>query len=262
MEQIVEYINMRPRYMVERRDAMPVAYIGTGVLEWHGLHNPLGLDGIKTHLIACMLAKELGGIVMPPQFWGDYRLRFADVEFTPDFNQSFSQPENVFDHTIHISELMGVDQKTYLKDTEHGKKYGEWDLWEKLMVRTMFQTETIGFKAIILLPGHFPSIAPLDRAIERYRQEGGLCKVLSFNEFDLANPELAGDHAAAFETSLMLALCPDLADLNELDSDLTKPSIGVHGLDPRVHASKEYGEKILASYLAHISAYLKEIGLM
>lgn len=47
MEASVVYRYLRPKQMVERRDAMPVAYMGLGILEWHGLHNPLGLDGVK-----------------------------------------------------------------------------------------------------------------------------------------------------------------------------------------------------------------------
>jgi len=41
----VEYQYLRPRQMTARRDAVPVAYMGLGILEWHGLHNPLGLSG-------------------------------------------------------------------------------------------------------------------------------------------------------------------------------------------------------------------------
>ena len=64
-DNLVEYRFLRPQALVERRDAMPVAYMGLGVFECHGLHNPLGLDGIKANGIACHLAKKLGGIVMP-----------------------------------------------------------------------------------------------------------------------------------------------------------------------------------------------------
>lgn len=50
------------------RTKKPVAYLGLGVLEWRGLHNPLGLDGIKANAVLEYIADELGGIVMPPLF--------------------------------------------------------------------------------------------------------------------------------------------------------------------------------------------------
>jgi len=262
MNNIVEYQFLRPRDMTARRDAAPVAYIGLGILEWHGLHNPLGLDGIKSNGVACYLAERLGGVVMPTQFWGDYRSPYADVEFDSDFKPDFSYPENHFDHTPFICEYMGVARETYLKDRERSKQYGEWDLWEKLMVRTLFETETLGFKAIVLLPGHFHLIAASDRAMERYYSEGGKCKVLNLNEFAFTKDDLVGDHAAAFETSMMMSMCPELTDINELDSDLTKPNIGVIGLDPRIHASKEFGDRILDEFLLCATAFLKENGII
>ena len=258
MDNTVEYIKMRPRCMVEKRDAMPVAYIGLGILEWHGLHNPLGFDGIKAHGVACYLAKKLGGIVMPPQFWGDYRMEFAEIEFDADFRTDFSLPENHYDHTVHISRLMGVEQSTYLKDGERSRQYGGWELWEKLMARVMFQIETLGFKAIIMIPGHYPSVAALDRAIERYLNEGGRCKILALSELNFNESDYKGDHAAATETSLMMALDPDLTDLSELDSDLSKPNIGVIGLDPRKYASKELGERILDKFTSLAEGFLRE----
>jgi len=262
MGNIVEFQFLRPRAMTARRDAVPAAYIGLGILEWHGLQNPLGLDGVKANGVARHLAERLGGVVMPPQYWGDFRAPYADVEFDGNFQPDFSYPENHFDHTPFICEYMGITRETYLKDTERSRQYGEWDIWEKLMVRTLFEIETYGFKAIILLPGHFHLIAASDRAMERYYQEGGQSKVLNLNEFAFTKEDLVGDHAAAFETSLMMSLCPELVDMNELDSDLSKPNIGVIGLDPRVHASKEFGDRILDEYLLFASAFLKENGII
>ena len=62
----VNYINLRPQQLVEMRRKKPVAYIGLGILEWHGLHNPVGLDGIKAHAVLEYIAQEVGGIVMSP----------------------------------------------------------------------------------------------------------------------------------------------------------------------------------------------------
>lgn len=47
MKEVIEYHKLRPEQLVKRRTEMPVAYIGLGILEWHGLHNPLGLEELK-----------------------------------------------------------------------------------------------------------------------------------------------------------------------------------------------------------------------
>ena len=256
MESNVEYQYLRPQDMIARREAAPIAYMGLGVLEWHGLHNPLGLDTIKANAIACYLAREYGGVVMPPQYWGEYRGQIAELDFVESFEADFIQPENKFDHTHSISELMGLTKEAFINDAEKSFEYGEWELWEKLMVRTMCQIETLGFKAMILLPGHFPLIAPCKKAVQRYRDEGGLCDVLVLTEFDFTDDEFVGDHAAAFETSLMMAICPDLVDLNKLDPDLSKPNIGVIGQDPRTHTSKDLGQKALAKFAASAADFI------
>ncbi|MDR2688110.1 MAG: creatininase family protein [Oscillospiraceae bacterium] len=259
---MVEYQYLRPRQMVERRNAMPVAYIGLGVLEWHGLHNPLGLDGVKANGIACHLARKLGGVVMPPQFWGDYRRWIGELDFDASFKPGFSVPENHFDHTLPICELLGLDKEAFVKDAMRSRKHGKDALWIELMVHTMFQIETLGFKAIVMIPGHYPLIGSLGRAMERYTKEGGQCKVKSITDFVYNEGGLSGDHAAALETSLMLALYPELVDMSELDSDLAKPNIGVIGRDPRTHASKELGEKILARFVLAAAEFLKGNGLL
>ena len=37
---------LRPIEIRKRREELSVAYLPLGTLEWHGLHNPLGADGL------------------------------------------------------------------------------------------------------------------------------------------------------------------------------------------------------------------------
>ena len=54
----------------------------------------------------------------------------------------------------------------------------------------------------------------------------------------------AGDQAAAWETSLRLALRPDLVDLSRLPAEgEAEALLGVRGRDPRKHASVEFGQR-------------------
>ncbi len=59
---------LRPKQMEQRMAEFPVAYIPFGSLEWHGNHNPLGLDAIKAHAL-CQQAAKQKGIAVPPTYW-------------------------------------------------------------------------------------------------------------------------------------------------------------------------------------------------
>lgn len=51
---------------------------------------------------------------------------------------------------------------------------------------------------------------------------------------------------------------PELVDINELDADLSKPNIGVIGRDPRTHASKELGQRILDRFTKVTEDFIKD----
>ncbi len=55
---------LRPEQIIEQRDKCPVAYIPLGTLEWHGLHNPIGADGLQAEELALRCANQ-GGVVFP-----------------------------------------------------------------------------------------------------------------------------------------------------------------------------------------------------
>jgi hypothetical protein len=61
------------------------------------------------------------------------------------------------------------------------------------------------------------------------------------------------DHAAKWETSFMLALCPDRVAMHEID-----PNHGPwHGLDPRLHASAAAGEFALNKGAEELAALVR-----
>ena len=65
----VQYERLSPAQIVARRENCPVAYLPIGTLEWHGEHNPVGLDGLKIHALLIACAEEIGGLVLPPLYW-------------------------------------------------------------------------------------------------------------------------------------------------------------------------------------------------
>jgi creatinine amidohydrolase len=239
---VYQHMSM-PAEILRAKRENPTAYIGLGILEWHGLHNVAGLDGIKANALAEHFAVTFGGVVMPPLFWGDNREEICELVFSPDIIK-----EAVFDHTVPICEHMGYEKEKLVENARRNKADGGWTLWISLLVHMLFEAESFGYRNIVVIPGHYPLFNPLDTAIERYRREGGTSEVIVIKDTMFDPNGYSGDHAAKFETSLMLALCPDMVDLTRLDSDLSKPNIGVLGDDPRVYASAEYGWEIIRKF--------------
>lgn len=50
--------------------ARPIIYIPCGLIEWHGRHLPLGLDGLKIYQIILACVERTGGVVLPPNWIG------------------------------------------------------------------------------------------------------------------------------------------------------------------------------------------------
>lgn len=252
----VEYHRLRPAELVARRKERPVAYLGLGILEWHGLHNPLGLDGVKANGVALHLAKNLGGVVMPPLFWGDNRSDICELVFDPAVSPWL--PEGTADHTAGIAQEMGIEISVLQEDAKRSADEGGWRIWKELVVHMLFQIQSLGFRVIVPIPGHYPLFHPLDEAIDTYHAKGGSSDVFVLKDHMYDESGNAGDHAAAFETSALLALEPDLVDVSALDSNPDIPPTGVLGEDPRIHASREFGEKILDRFTSLVRTELQE----
>ncbi|MEI6579275.1 MAG: creatininase family protein [Eubacteriales bacterium] len=203
---VVTQHESKPAEIKAAKEKMPVAYLGIGILEWHGLHNPAGLDGVKADGCGRYLAAKFGGVVVPPLYYGDHRGDICELVFSPERIGCES------DHTIPICENIGYDKAELKKNEARSIKKKGWKLWNDLVVHILFQLESFGFKHVVILPGHYPLFSPLDTAIKQYKKEGGKCGILIIKDPMYADDGRAGDHAAAFETSLMLALYPEMVD--------------------------------------------------
>src|SRR5262245_1204130 len=97
----VRYERMRPEQIRAAREARPVVYIPIGTLEWHGFHDPVGLDGLKAHGLAVRCAETGGGLVFPPLYYGESR-EDELIEVAP------AGPK--------IAELMGLPAENFKSD--------------------------------------------------------------------------------------------------------------------------------------------------
>jgi predicted phosphodiesterase len=103
---------------------------------------------------------------------------------------------------------------------------------------------------IVIAYGHGPS----NKIIRKYKEEWQYkfnLQLFSVNEgMNSPDPKkekcFQCDHAAKSETSIIMALRPDLVKMDNLPADTSIKLIGVSGIDPRLEARKKVGEKIIS----------------
>lgn len=227
-----------PHDWARMRKHVPLAYLPLGRLEWHGRHLPLGLDAIKAHALCLRMAERTGGIVMPPLYYGDDPTQVADLHF---------------ENGHRISEALAIDRAQYEARTPPGG----WELYERLLQSIFAEVERVGFLAAVVVAGHYPLRSPAARAAEDYMKRGAL-RILTCIGYDLvADLGYKGDHAAKWETSLLLALMPELVDLSRLQGQ-EEPPLGVLGEDPR-QASAEFGEEAIGRIVERVNEKVAQL---
>lgn len=221
----VRFEEMLPHEMQSAVAVFPVAYCAFGSLEWHGKHLPLGNDTLKANHLLRMTAEKYGGVVVPPTYWG-----FLDP-WHPWTNSGLGET---------ITELL---------------------------YRRIFECLVeVGFKVVIGVTGHDvdPQRAAIQKAVDAIKENSG-ANGLAMMEGDFYTlTEDRMDHAAHWETSLLMYLRPELVDLSQiaredLDTDEGRKEAGIYGRDPRVHASRELGEKIALNIVDFIGHRAQEL---
>jgi creatinine amidohydrolase len=217
----VRYSELLPDEFRKRLAARPVAYLPLGTLEWHGEHLPLGTDALISEGLMVQAARRLGGIVLPPIHLGpDRSIETADQG--------------------HLQGMDFVDEPSSPGQRLDGSCY--WvpeSLFAVLMDGLLQQVKRAGFKAVFA-DGHGPSRASWARHIEDREARFGL-QLLGVEGELKAVWESQLDHAAKNETSMMMAISPDLVELSRLSEDRTEWPVGVDGVDPR-ESNPEFGQ--------------------
>ena len=232
----VRYHMLRPAQIVARRQACPVVYIPIGTLEWHGVHNPVGADTLQAEGLAILCAQKGGGLVFPPLYFGESRLE-ALME------------ANAADREAIAAE-MGLSPENFTPDRQPFTATEQALNYHKLLLHILAEAESLGFELGVLVAGHYPLIDHARAAVLQFNQreyskhQGMLA--WAFVDYLLVRDRYphAGDHAAGWETSHLLALHPDTVDLSLLPPP-GEPLIGVGGhLDPR-QATAAFGRETL-----------------
>jgi creatinine amidohydrolase len=234
------YGRLTPNEFLLRLNAAPIAYLPLGTLEWHGPHLPLGSDYLQSQDFFIELALRVGGIVLPPLFLGPDSMKvYKDTEYYGmDMLQKMS-----------AEPMQLIGSAYWVPDT----------LFTNIIDAVLRQLYRAGFK-IVVAHGHGPSTKHVLKNREELEKKHSL-RLFSLWRSELernSHMEFQYDHAAANETSLMMALHPELVRMEELPDSLKEEPLGLLGKDPRVHASVEHGKKIISLHLDRMEAILKE----
>lgn len=233
-----------------RLAAGPVLFLPCGALEQHGPHLPLGVDAMLAADIAGRVAAQLGGLVAPPLNYG-YK------------SQARCGGGQTFPGTTSLDgeHLIGVVRDIIREFVRHGVE--RLVLVDGHYENQWFLTEAIETAVRELAPGH-----PLKVVRTEYWE---FCPQAVLDEvFENGFPGFALEHAALIETSMMLALRPQLVAMDRLPDDGPAqfpvhdcypqtargvPSSGV--LASAAGASAERGWKIIDAVCAGMAAALR-----
>ncbi len=247
METEVRYHMLRPAQIVERRKACPVAYIPIGAIEWHGVHNPVGADTLQAEGLALLCARRGGGLVFPPLYYGESR-----VEALMEANAADRE---------RIAEQMGLSPDNFAAERQPFPATEQALNYHRLLLHILAEAESLGFELGVLVAGHYPLIDHARAAALQFnkRQHSRRAGMLAWACLDYLflrdRYDCAGDHAAGWETSHMLALHPQTVDLGLLPPKGGK-LVGVGGRMAPQDATAEFGRETLE---AAAEAVIREV---
>jgi creatinine amidohydrolase len=182
----IQWERMLPAEFRAAVEALPVAFLPLGTVEWHGEHNALGLDALKAHALCVEAARQAGGGVVHPPVYGG---------------------------------MGGLDKPA----TVHIEGEGDWDnhLLRPWLERLCGEFHRLGFRAIIVMTGHYGHNQQIVvRETAARMTERRQIPVLGTAEYWLAQDEgYLGDHAGIGETSLLMHLHPDLVRIERIRDD-------------------------------------------
>jgi creatinine amidohydrolase len=214
--------HLRPKEIDAAMQVCPTLFQPLGTIEWHGLHNIVGVDALKAHALCVRAAQRTGGLVAPPLYGG----------------------------------VGGLDQPhTFVMEPENDVFSVLLRPWVEKLCREAVRQ---GFRAVIVLTGHYGAaqqIVVRDLAVRMTRVLG--VPLLGTPEYWLAlDAGYFGDHAAWGETSLMMYLDPPSVDLSQLGEE---PHRGVGGRDPKRFATREDGEKLAETIIGRLADLARQM---
>jgi creatinine amidohydrolase len=247
-ENKVQYERLRPAEIVARREACPVAYLPIGTIEWHGEHNPVGLDTLKIHALLAQCAQRIGGLVFPPLYYGENReqaLMEANAADRDQIAAKMALPSTNFDPGYMVETV-----------SEQNRNY------QSLLVHIMHEIRSLGFKVLVVGGGHYPLLDHARSAAALFHQEQSRPKMLvwAMTGYELVKGQFqpCGDHAGKWETSMLMHLDPGMQDLSTLPEDRSQKPIGASNNGVQ-DSSGQFGGEVTDSIIAAVRSRVEEL---
>jgi len=220
----MKYEEMCPKEINDVLRECPVAYLAWGAHEWHGVHNPVGLDTLKAYNMVLALCAETGGVVLPPVYCGYQTMK----------------PWAGFKHTFEFSK----------------------ELVTRFVYEHLENLHDEGFKVMVVVMGHYGGkhVEAVRAGVAQFAERHRYPKVLAVTDYEPASwvDVSGGDHAGKNETSLMLHFRPDLVDLSRLPDGAL-----VHtrdGCTPNAkEATAERGAMLVRVFVEQMAPKVKEL---
>jgi creatinine amidohydrolase len=232
----IRLLELAPQDLSKHVARKPLILIPIGTVEWHAAHLPLGVDNLLSVALCEGLSARTRCIVAPVISCGVCR----DL-----------QPERGFFGTVDT-----VREQTLTR----------------LVTDLLQGYAKMGFQKAILFSGHFETehFSAIAKGISKATSiQGIFLTALDFLKDRVQELEdvaqtwpYAGDHAAEWETSLMLDLYPDLVHMNRAPEtiELDMPGLPeyIRKRYPR-RASQEYGRKLHRAIISSGVDYVRRM---
>lgn len=121
--------------------------------------------------------------------------------------------------------------------------------YRALVMHVLIQIRTLGFKAVVILTGHYPIREWVRPVVDEFNRKRHDCRAWAGIEFHYApggkpGPRVGGNHAAKWETSYLMHLRPECGDMTVYQGrEVAEKVIGLMGDDPRTTASRKSGSR-------------------
>ena len=230
----VSISKLRPEEVIKRRERFHVAYIPLGTREWHGLHNPMGADGLQAEEISIRCAKKAGGVVFPTVYYGESRVGSL-LETDKELKNG-------------VAKLLGLDQEQLSEQRFPYSAIQQIEHYQHHLLHILSEVAAYGFELSVFVVGHYPLLDHARAAILTYNQwlyDKPWKKMIAwaFSDYKLLTDkyENPGDHAGGWETSHLLASHPRTVDLSKASDSL---QFGIMTTRNPKNSTAEFGNEI------------------
>lgn len=227
-------VEASPETFTSRIRESPIAHVPLGTIRPQGGHLPLGADALIAQGFLTALAREVGGIVLPPFY----------LSPSPENQQLELEPLRFPHETYSIATSFEISRAIYEQVL-------------RLMIAGLGRS---GISLVVLASP--PDIrAQFVERIPDWEVESGLKILWWEGEFDAVSDEIGVpiDHGAGAATSLLMALCPELVQMSVFGESEGFRELTGSVWDPLRMGYADRGERALDSAISQTATQIRRL---